>query len=287
MEFREVIALFIKYLISMDRSIETIKGYEKDLNMINRYLIETYNTQFYLEDIKTEDLENYLYMLKDVKGYQAASRNRHLNTMRSFYNFCIKKELLDRSPAAPIEQVRVQQKEREYPDEDEVKELVQAIDHELIRLVVRFLFMTGLRISECLNLTLDDVDLEKKQIHVRQGKGNKDRFVPISDKLKPLLQDYKSNKRVNTSSNYFFATKKTGRLSAVYVNRVLAETTKKLGWNKKVTAHSFRHGAASLLIKKGVSPVYVQKILGHADLKTTSIYLHANKDQLEEAMNTL
>ncbi|MGG3162161.1 MULTISPECIES: tyrosine-type recombinase/integrase [unclassified Geobacillus] len=287
MLFVEARQKFLVGLVAQDKSQETINGYDKDLGMVQRFLESKYNCQIYLEDIKTQDIEDYLLMLKEEKGYQPASRNRHLNTLRSFYKYATKKGWVKDNPTLPLEQVKVPRKERQYLTEEEFFQLLEVIDHQLIQLVVRFLYFTGLRISECLNLTIDDVNLEEGWIHVRQGKGNKERFVPISSKLKPYLEDYKENWRVETDSNIFFATKKTGRLSDVYVNRVLAEATAKLGWKKKVTCHILRHSFASQLVKKNVNPVNIQKLLGHADLKTTSVYVHANQEQLAEAVNVL
>lgn len=287
MLFVEARQKFLVGLVAQDKSQETINGYDKDLGMVQRFLESKYNCQIYLEDIKTQDIEDYLLMLKEEKGYQPASRNRHLNTLRSFYKYATKKGWVKDNPTLPLEQVKVPRKERQYLTEEEFFQLLEVIDHQLIQLVVRFLYFTGLRISECLNLTIDDVNLEEGWIHVRQGKGNKERFVPISSKLKPYLEDYKKNWRVETDSNIFFATKKTGRLSDVYVNRVLAEATAKLGWKKKVTCHILRHSFASQLVKKNVNPVNIQKLLGHADLKTTSVYVHANQEQLAEAVNVL
>lgn len=274
-------------LVAQDRSQETITGYDKDLGMVQRFLESKYNCQLYLEEINTQDIEDYLLMLKEEKGYQPASRNRHLNTLRSFYKVAIKKGWLRDNPTAPLEQVKAPRKEREYITEEELLELLEAIDHRLIQLVVRFLYFTGLRISECLSLTLEDVNLDTGRLHVRHGKGNKERYVPISAKLIPYLLDYKKNWRVETDSDFFFATKKTGKLSDVYVNRVLADATEKLGWKKKVTCHILRHSFASQLVRKNVNPVNIQKLLGHADLKTTSIYVHANQEQLAEAVNVL
>lgn len=287
MLFLEAREKFKTGLVASDKSWETVTGYEKDLGMLQRFLESKYNCQLYLGDVSTQDLEDYLLMLKEEKGYQPASRNRHLNTLRSFYKFAIKKGWVKENPTLPIEQVKVKRKEREYVTEEEFHELHEAIEHQLIQLVVRFLFYTGLRITECLQLTLDDVSLETNMIHVRHGKGDKERFVPISIKLKPYLEDYKENWRVDTKSNYFFATTKTGSLSDVYVNRVLHETTEKLGWKKVITAHKLRHSFASQLVRKNVNPVSIQKLLGHADLKTTSIYVHSNHEQLQEAVNVL
>ncbi|SFM15929.1 Phage integrase, N-terminal SAM-like domain [Salibacterium qingdaonense] len=228
MTLKKIVQEFVQWMKTMERSQETIDGYQKDLMMVGTFLSARYNTQVFVDEINTEDIEAYLTMLKEEKAYQPSSRNRHLHTLRSFFTFCVKKGYLLRSPAAAVEKVPVQQKEREYLNDHEAQQLIQAIDHELIQLVVQVLYYSGLRISECLSLTEDDVNLEKKQLHVRQGKGNKDRYVPLNYHLIPILQSYKNRRDKNSPTAYFFATKKTGKLSPVYVNRVLAETATKL-----------------------------------------------------------
>lgn len=157
----------------------------------------------------------------------------------------------------------------------------------MIKLVIKTLYYTGLRINECLSLNVNDVDLQNKIIHVIGGKGNKNRDIPINNNLIPLFENYLANERPHTTSEFFFATKKTGSLSANYVNQTLRETVEKLGWKKHITAHILRHSFASNLIKNGVSLVYVQKLLGHSNLKVTSIYTHANMEELNKSINVL
>ncbi|CCF17051.1 phage integrase, N-terminal SAM-like domain protein [Brevibacillus laterosporus GI-9] len=281
------IEIFLEYMSSIGRSEETISGYGKDLVHFTRFLDCKYNCESYIEEITVTDLEEYLHYLKEERGYAPASRLRNLHTLRSFFAYAYKKELVVRNIALSVEKIKVQQKERTYLTEDEVERLVHAIDHLLIRLVVIVLYMTGLRISECLNLTVDDVNLEDKVIHVVAGKGNKDRLIPISLRLLPLLQEYVQEKRPTTASPLFFCTKKTGMLSPVYVNKEIAEAVKRLGWKKKVTAHILRHSFASQLVKNDVNLVQIQKLLGHSSLNVTSIYTHTNLDQLSDAINTL
>ncbi|MEJ8544133.1 tyrosine-type recombinase/integrase [Brevibacillus borstelensis] len=278
---------FLHYLSSIDRSEETLTGYRKDLIFFTRFLENKYNCEPYIDEITSNDIEDYLTYLKEERKYAPSSRVRNLHTLRSFFSYAYKKEIVARNVALSVEKIKVQQKERTYLSEEEVELLVHAIDHDLIRLVVRVLYMTGLRISECLNLTVDDVNLEKKVIHVVAGKGNKDRLVPISNRLLPFLQDYVQYKRPDTGSSLFFCTKKTGMLSPVYVNRGISEAVKKLGWKKKVTAHILRHSFASQLVKNDVNLVQIQKLLGHSSLKVTSIYTHTDLEQLSDAINTL
>ncbi|MED4911335.1 tyrosine-type recombinase/integrase [Brevibacillus centrosporus] len=283
----QVIHMFLHYLSSIERSKETTTGYEKDLTQFSKFLEKKYNCTPYLEEITATDLESFLLWLKEKRNYAPASRARNLYTLRSFFAYAYKKELVARNVALSVENIKLQQKERVYLSETEVQQLVGAIDHDLIQLVVLVLYLTGLRISECLSLTTDTVDLDQRVIHVVAGKGNKDRLIPISDKLLPLLQHYLEHERPDTDSDLFFCTKKTGKLSDVYVNRVLADAVKKLGWKKKVTAHILRHSFASQLVKKDVNLVQIQKLLGHSSLKVTSIYTHSNLEQLSEAVNCL
>ncbi|RAP29622.1 hypothetical protein C2W64_03272 [Brevibacillus laterosporus] len=281
------VEIFLEYMSSIGRSEETISGYGKDLVYFTRFLENKYNCESYMDEITVSDIEEYLHYLKEERGYAPASRLRNLHTLRSFFAYAYKKELVVRNIALSVEKIKVQQKERTYLADGEVERLVHAIDHALIRLVVIVLYMTGLRISECLNLTVDDVNLEEKVIHVVAGKGNKDRLIPISLRLLPLLQEYLQEKRPKTGSPLFFCTKKTGMLSPVYVNKVITEAVKKLGWKKKVTAHILRHSFASQLVKNDVNLVQIQKLLGHSSLNVTSIYTHTNLDQLSDAINTL
>lgn len=285
--FRDYSKEFIEGMAARNASKETLSGYSKDLEMVSRFLEQRYNGFVMLDDIKTQDLEDYLIMLCVERNYQPASVNRHLNTLRSFYKYAVRKGWTKENVVAPIDQLKAPKKERTYMDVKEYEELVQAVNHPTIKTVIQFLFYTGLRITECLSLTLEDVDLDEETIFVEHGKGNKQRKVPISPKLKPILQTYLKSIRPKTDSNYFFALAKTGRVSDVYVNRVLHETTRKLGWKKNITCHVLRHSFASNLVKNDVHIVHIQKLLGHADLKTTSVYVHANQEQLAQAIQSL
>ncbi|MGG1664571.1 tyrosine-type recombinase/integrase [Brevibacillus sp. NRS-1366] len=287
MLLKTVIKNFLQYLSSVDRSSATISGYQKDLTAFQRFLENQFNCEVFVDEIVSDDIDKFLYYLKETRGQAPASRARNLHTLRSFFNYAYKKEYVVRNIALSVETISVQQKERNALSDEEVEELVNAIEHETIKVVVRVLYLTGMRISECLNVTLNDVDMNKQVIHVIAGKGNKDRSIPISNRLLPILQQYMQTQRPSTHSNLLFCTKKTGSFSAVYVNKGISDAVKKLNWKKKVTAHILRHSFASQLVKKDVNLVQIQKLLGHSSLKVTSIYTHTDLKQLSEAVNTL
>ena len=286
MLFLDAIELLIKNMETIGRSSATIKLYRRDLRRFAHHLACKQNGPVYLEDITAADLEEFLHNLKEL-GIAPNSRSRYLYTFRAFYKFAYKKELVDRDISQSIELIKIPAKERQYLSQEEVEELAKAIRQNIIRLAVLFLANTGLRISECLSLTLDDVDLDKSMIRVIQGKGGKDRNVPINQTLLPLLKDYRNNWRDAYGSDLFFATKKSGSLSNSYINTVIRNTVKKLGWKKQVSCHTLRHSFASSLVKKKVGLVEIQKLLGHSSLKVTSVYTHVDMDQLNEAVNAL
>lgn len=276
---------FKHYLKITGRSLETINSYSSDLASFQSFMENKYNGPVYLDEIQTMDIEDYLYFLK-TKNLQASTRSRNLYTLRSLYNFAYKNKLCKWNVTLSVEPVKTQRKERTYLSIEEIMELMDAIEHPLIKLVVQTLYYTGMRISECLNLKLEDVDIDNNIVHIINGKGSKDRDIPINKNLLPLLEKY-LDERPEVLTDYFFATKKTGCLSSVYVNRVLYDTVNKLGWKKHVSAHILRHSFASNLIKNGVNLVYVQKLLGHSNLKVTSIYTHASIEDLNTSINML
>jgi site-specific recombinase XerD len=277
---------FLTYLRNIDRSEETVEGYGKDLKYFIRFLEAKNNRPCYLTDVTEGDIEAFLVKRKE-DGIAAASRSRALNTLRSFYNWAVKKRHATRNPAQSVEGIKVKRGERVYLTETEVEALLNAIPQRIVYTVVKTLYYTGLRISECLNLTLNNVDLENKVIYVVNGKGGKDRQIPISDTLHRHLSDYLSIHRPKVRSNMFFATQRSGTVCSSYVNEMLAMATKQLGWDKHVTCHILRHSFASKLVKEDINIVDLQKLLGHSSLTVTSIYTHTSMENLQMAVNLI
>lgn len=287
MLFIEALNLLVDYMNSIDRSQRTIFLYRRDLLLVKKFLEEKYNGPVYIEDVTQNDLEAFMLYTKEVKNYSPNSRSNLFYALRSFYAFCYKKEIVTRDIAVTMEFMKMPKTERFYLTEEEAEMVIAAISNNLINLVATFLFNTGLRISECLNLKMDDVDFEKRTIHVREGKGRKNRIVPINNKLHRLLLDYRDNWRDGQNSDFFFSTKKTGAVSYPHVNSTIGKAAKSVGIKKPVSCHILRHSFASALVKKNVNLVHIQKLLGHESLAVTSIYTHTNLEALSEAVNVL
>lgn len=276
---------FVRYMKLIDRSKQTIIGYKKELMYFNNFLSVKHNCPMYIKDIGLEDMEDYLLDQKQ-KGIASASRNRSVYILRSFYNYCIKRDIINKNIASLLEPVKIKQKERDFLTENEFRALTNAIKQPIIKTVVQAMFYTGGRISEIINLKIQDVDLKNKTIHIIRGKGGKNRDIPINKKLCNILQNYIENIRKANSDN-FFALERTGRVSPSYINRLIKEAVDEIGLKKNVSAHVLRHSFGTNLLEKGASVVSIQKLLGHASLAVTTKYLHQDMNKLSDAVNLL
>ena len=287
MELEKVIDKFLTYMEGIDRSVDTIKLYRRDLRYTRQWIEKEFGRRVDIDEITADTIENFMRHLKVEKNYSPCTRSRFFYTLRSIYKYAYKKEIVKRNVAATVDFIRMPKREREFLGEEDVFKLIKAVKNPLIKLVTEFLFYTGLRISECLKLKLEDVDLDNKIIMVRMGKGNKDRVVPINQKLYLKLLSYSLHDRKAINSPYFFATKKSGKLSICYVDATLKNAAEKLGWKRNVSCHIIRHSFATCLLRRNVSLVYIQKLLGHSSLAVTSVYLHSDYRDLAEAVNRL
>lgn len=277
-----------EHLVQTNGSAATLRSYKHHQKVFANFINARYNAPMMLSDITLEDLEAFFYHLQHERKWSVGSVNLSISSTRKLFAFAERKGWIETNWMKHINTLKNQTAERDFLSELEMKQLIDAINHPLIRLVVLTLGYTGLRISECLNLTIDDVDFEKGIIRVINGKGGKNRIVPLSSILAGELKDYLKLKRPKVTSNKFFALKKSGSISDQYVNRQLKEAAMKAGINKKISCHTLRHSFASSLVKHGTDLPTVAKLLGHSDFRTvTSVYVHKDQSELTAAVNQL
>jgi integrase/recombinase XerD len=245
------------------------------------------NAPPYLEELTESDFHAYLHHLHSVAGLKASSRARAQHAFRSFSHYAIKKGWTDGDIAAALSPIRVPTQERVYLTEAEVQRLIKQVDTPLLQLVTLFLYRTGLRISECLALTTETVDLTEGIVYVIDGKGHKDRVVPLAPDVWKALNHYVTAERPAVDTDHFFVSARSGGLSASRVNQALSDAARRLGGKKQVSAHTLRHAFASRLVQQGVNLVAVQKLLGHASLEVTGIYTHVAREELIKAVAAL
>lgn len=277
---------FIQSLKNRHMSTETIRGYTVDLNQLQNHLSGIKNGPIYLDEVTEEEVESFHQGFRTA-GMKPATLRRKLNSSSSFFNFAVKKKWMAFNPAQDIDRVPIRNQERTYLNQQELQALLQAVEHPIIQAFVTMMAHTGLRVSECANLRLKDVDFKKKEVSVIEGKGGKNRQVPMNEILLQQMKTYVENVRPATTSVNFFATAKTGAVSPQYVNQHLKKAAEAAGIDKNVTSHALRHSFASQLVRGDVHVAVIKDLLGHADVRTTSVYMHTDLSDMQDAVNAL
>jgi site-specific recombinase XerD len=176
-------------------------------------------------------------------------------------------------------------KERKLPDVlsiDEVSKIIAGIKNIKHKTIISLIYSCGLRISECVNLKIRDIDSERMLIKVEQSKGNKDRFIPLSNKMLLLLRDYYKDYK---PKEFLFEGQVNSFYSARSIQAILKAALAKTKISKHISVHSLRHSYATHLLEQGTDISLIQKILGHKDIKTTLLYTQISKTQLTKINN--
>ena len=178
-------------------------------------------------------------------------------------------------------------KEKKLPvvcSKEEVLRIIAATNNLKHRCMISLLYSAGLRKNELLQLRITDINSNDKRIHVRGGKGKKDRYTLLS---KTLLSDLRQYYKLYRPKDYLFEGKFGGQYTATSLGKVVKNTAKKAGIAKRVTPHTLRHSFATHLLESGVDIRYIQALLGHNSLKTTEIYTFVATKHLETIQNPL
>jgi len=286
MLFVKGIELFIENCEARDLSPKTIERYKYCLKKFDVFLSELYNRPVYIDEIKSEDMERFLFQKYNRKEYSSSSRHNVITAFKSMYSYLERKKLCE-NKGKLIKSEKVETDERETLSEMEFRKILQYVKAATTKAVLYTLYYSGLRISEALKLKLCDVDLEQDVLHVKETKTKVDRTVPINEKLKKLLLDYLANGRIDCRTDNFFSTYPKGQICPQEINEKLRKAKSKAGIEKKITAHTLRHSFSSQLLQRGCDVLTLRTLLGHKNIRTTSIYCHTTIDELQEAVNVL
>lgn len=233
----------------------------------------------YLKDIELEQVGNdkvrlYVeYILKEKK-YSISSHRQLIGAIKHFGELFTKTTIDSPSLVLPPKSSRLPI----VLSRKELIDLLRATYNLKHRTILALMYSAGLRVSEVINLKLKDLDIDRRQIIIRQAKGRKDRYVVMAESFLPLLRNYITSYK---PIEYFVEGLSGGQYSANSIRAFLRRSCKRAGISKNITPHTLRHSYATHLIENGVNLRYVQELLGHNKPETTMIYTHvARKDLL-------
>jgi len=275
-EIPEIIKRFQNELNIEGFSKKTIETYSMYIELFHKYIKKD------LEQVKSEDIINFLSHLKTDRGASSSTLNLIMSALKHFYSVFLK---------TPMElNIKLPKKTHKIPivlTPKEIKDLITATDSTRNKLITEFIFSTGVRISECINMKISDLDFNEFTGKVVSGKGNKDRMIILSKNWVESYKKYIEDRNKEIKSEYLFCNKEGTTLSVDTVQKFLKISAKKAGINKAVSPHKLRHSFATSLLENDVNIRYIQQLLGHANLNTTQIYTKVNTNKLKEIKNPL
>ncbi len=281
---QEEINKFLLYLEKeLNYSDKTISSYRTDLVSFFNYLKNKNLNYLKINRLEVRDYLKYL----DNKNLKNSSISRKLSSIRSFYNFLINEKLLSFNYFASIKNPKIERKLPNYLSYNELSLLLDSISldnpHDLRnRLIIELFYATGCRVSELVNIKINDIDFYTKTIRI-YGKGSKERTVFFGEYALFYLNKYlEIRKKENILSPYLFLNNKNNPLTVSDVEVLMQKLIKNIAINKHITPHTLRHTFATHLLNNGADIKSVQELLGHASLNTTGIYTHITNDHIKD-----
>lgn len=277
---------FIQYISDEKRySGHTIKAYQNDLDAFAGFLKKNYATED-IDRASMQMIRSWVVELMDG-GFNSRSVNRKISTLKSYYRYLLRKGLIKSNPATNITTLNTAKRLPGYFDKEELNGwLDQDKDKEDFigkrdQLIIELLYFTGLRRAELVGLKIGAIDFSSGRMKVL-GKRNKERFIPLSDKMMESIRNYLvlRNNTFNIDSPYLIVTNKGNQAYPEFINRTVTKTLQALTGKKK-SPHMLRHTFATHLLNNGADLTVIKELLGHADLSATQIYTHNTIEQLK------
>lgn len=278
---------FENYLKNVRKySLNTVNSYISDINIFLEYLhIQKLN----YKDVNHEVIRSYLKYL-DEKKYKNSSINRILSSLNDYYNYLTKCKVTKYNYFEDINRPRKEKRLPNFINYSEYMNLLATVEkeeNEFLKarnlLLLEILFDTGLRVSEVVNIEINNINKKEQSIKVL-GKGNKERIVYYGDYAKNYLEDYLNLRRnINiVDKEYLFLNKNYTRLTRRGVEYLISDISKKALLRQKISPHTLRHSFATEMLNNGCDIRSVQELLGHKSLSTTGIYTHVTNEVVRQ-----
>lgn len=281
----DIIKKYNQYLkLEKGLSLNTLEAYNADITKLLAFLegesIELLNTT-------PEDLEQFIAGLHDI-GITARSQARIMSGVKSLFGFLMLEKIIEKDPSELIDNPRIGFKIPEVLSIQEIDSIIAAVDlskkeGQRNRAILETLYSCGLRVSELITLKLSDLYLDDEFIRV-EGKGQKQRLVPISKKAIKEIQFYMADRHLVTvkkgHEDFLFLSRRGTHLSRIMIFHIIKELADEVGIIKIISPHTFRHSFATHLLEGGANLRAIQMMLGHESITTTEIYTHIDRSRL-------
>ncbi|WP_395807272.1 tyrosine-type recombinase/integrase [Daejeonella sp.] len=278
---------FIRYLQFEKRfSPHTVTAYKNDLDQFSQYIV---SFQSELLNVTHQHVRTWIVSLMD-DGIEARTINRKISSLRSFYKFLQRENLIGNSPMIYVRAPKIPKRLPIVITEQKMDILLDAQDvfsndfqGMRDRLIVELLYGTGMRLSELVNLSDYDINVYEQQIKVL-GKRNKERIIPISNSLTKLISDYqlqKLNQNFNNKSAALIVTNQGNKVYAKFIYRTVNLVLSFISTHDKKSPHILRHSFATSLLNRGADLNAIKELLGHSSLAATQVYTHNSVEKLK------
>lgn len=287
-EQQRLVRRYYQYLkLEKASSTNTIDAYMRDLDKFLRFVADEGKN---FTQVELEDLHHFAALMVDV-GISSTSLSRILSGVRSFYHFLVLGDVLETNPTELLEFPKKPQHLPDVLSVEEIDAIEEVIDlsqqeGQRNKAIIETLFSCGLRVSELIGLKISDLFLDEMFIKV-EGKGSKQRLVPISEKAVHELQLYFQGRNLlaippEYQDYVFVSFRRKKPLTRVMVFLMIKDLVARAGVKKTVSPHTFRHSFATSLLEGGANLRAIQAMLGHESIATTQIYTHIDTSRLRE-----
>ncbi len=280
---------FLQYLTIEKRYSEhTLLAYKNDVETYLEYLKTTYEIE---EPQSASSIMVRSWVVELVeKGIVAKSVHRKISAVKSFYKFLLKSGELKTSPAHGVVLPKLKKTLPTFVEESKMDTLLDEVDFESNdflgrrnKLIIELLYLTGIRLSEIINLKISDVDLRDNFIKVF-GKGRKERIIPINLQASATIKEYLTY-RIESDEPYLLLTDKGDKLYQKFVYRVVKKFLSIVSTHQKRSPHVLRHSFATHMLNNGADLNAIKELLGHASLAATQVYTHNSIEKLKKVYN--
>lgn len=285
--FKRDFARFLKFERGLAEN--SIEAYLNDVSKLEVYSEEN---NLAVQQITSKDIQRFLIWINGF-GISPFTQSRLLSGLKTFYNFLLLEYDWENNPVELIQAPRIARKIPGVLNIQEIDQLIDAIDLSTPegmrnKTILEVLYGCGLRVSELVNLKISNLYLDIEFIKV-EGKGNKERLIPIGRQaikyLKIYINEVRAHIKIKSGQEDFvFLNKRGAALSRVMVFIIIKDLASKIGLQKNISPHTFRHSFASHLVEGGADLRAVQDMLGHESITTTEIYTHIDRDYLQSVI---